>query len=195
MAEQLSPKRPVDEARARLAIAEFLTALGFDPKCPELQGTPERVVRAWADELLAGYGEDLGELLAEGSEPAPAVLDPVVVSNIQVAAICPHHLLVAEGVVTLGYEPGSRLIGLGALVRLARAATARLTFQEEVAQRVVAALMASGGAKGAFCRVELAHSCLRARGAREAGAQVATFASRGTLTDTVRVQALLGSQL
>lgn len=194
MAEHLSPKRPIDEDRARLAIAEFLTALGFDPKCTELQGTPERVVRAWADELLAGYSEDLGELLEKGSEPVAAGLDPVVVSNIQVAAICPHHLLIAEGVLTLGYEPGIRLIGLGALVRLARAATARLTFQEEVAQRVVAALMDGAGAQGAFCRIELAHSCLRARGAREASAQVATFASRGTLSDSARVQALLGSQ-
>ena len=46
----------IDREAAARAIDAFLRALGRDPERePELAGTGERVARAWADELLAGY--------------------------------------------------------------------------------------------------------------------------------------------
>ena len=50
----------MDRDAAARAIDAFLRALGRNPDNePELAGTAERVARAWADELLAGYAVDV----------------------------------------------------------------------------------------------------------------------------------------
>ena len=55
----------MDREAAARAIEAFLRALGHDPeRTLELAGTGERVARAWADELLAGYAVDVDALLA-----------------------------------------------------------------------------------------------------------------------------------
>lgn len=187
------PSRP-DLARAERAIAEFLRALGFDPDSAELRETPERVAAAYATELLRGYDEDLASLLEGGAETSRETLDPVLIRGVRITAVCPHHLLVAEGIADIAYHPGERLFGLGTLSRLVTMAAARLVFQEQIAGDVTRALMASGAARGAYCRVELQHACLRSRGAEETEAQVASFSSAGTLADPGFLAGLFGSE-
>src|SRR5262245_33156687 len=126
----------VDRAAARQAIADFLRALGRDPdEHAELEKTPERVVSAFADELLSGYDVDLEQLLADGAavEPMPGS-GVVVVRGVQIATVCPHHLLPALGSATIAYVPGSRVLGLGTLSRLVDAFARRLTLQERIGE-------------------------------------------------------------
>lgn len=194
MAGRIERVSPPDLARAERALSEFLEALGFDRDSAELRETPARVAAAYATELLRGYEEDFGTILEAGSEAILEGLDPIIVQGVRVAAICPHHLLVAEGVADVAYHPGTRLIGLGTLSRLVSVAAARLVFQEQIGSDVVGALMKSGGARGAYCRIELQHACLRARGAEETEAKVASFSSAGTLADPGQLTALFGSE-
>lgn len=176
---------PSDKARARAAISEFLSALGFDPKAPELLDTPDRVTEAFGEELLSGYGVDVAELLRSGGEAAgDRVLGPVFLERIRVVTVCPHHLLLAEGWATLGYDPGSWILGLGTLSRLVDAMSRRLVLQEAIAGSVCDALMTHAGARGAYCRLTLNHACLRARGPEQIEASATTWAARGTLEGT-----------
>ena len=174
----------MDRAAAERAIADFLRALGRDPsQDPELRETPKRVAEAFADELLVGYATDLELLLREGS---PAPRDPagiVVVRDIAVATVCPHHLLSSLGHAIVAYRPGQRVLGLGTIARLVDACSRRLALQERIGEMVVDSLVRQGGARGAFCRITLRHSCLSARGARQADATVSTLASAGDLGD------------
>jgi len=172
---------PIDRPAAARAIADFLRALGHDPKSdPELETTPERVVDAYADELLSGYGVDLELLLKEGSAPtrAPGI---VVVQDIALATVCPHHLLPSLGHATVAYRPGARVLGLGTIAKLVDACARRLTLQEQIGEQVVDALVKHGGAEGAFCQITLRHGCLSARGSRQAEATVRTRAAAGSL--------------
>lgn len=61
--------KPVDREGAERAILAFIEALGYDPRSPELEGTPARVSAAFIDELLQGERLDLRELVRAGSEP------------------------------------------------------------------------------------------------------------------------------
>lgn len=106
--------------------------------------------------------------------------------------VCPHHLFLAEGQAEVGYEPGTLLLGLGTLTRLVSAVTNRLTFQEHIARDVASALMDHAGARGAYCRLELRHGCLRCRGPKERGAEVASVHAQGTLADPARIALLRG---
>ena len=134
-------------------------------------------------ERLSGRDIDLGTLIERdaapyaGDETAPTV----VVRGIDVATLCPHHLLVAYGSATVAYHPGRRMLGLGTLARIADASARQLVLQEQIGERVVSVLMAQGQAQGAYCSLSLWHSCLGIRGARQPRATVHTRAVAGTL--------------
>lgn len=172
----------VDRLAAARAISDFLKALGFDPaQHADLKETPERVTEAFADDLLSGHHVDVRELIRSGSCEAPpaAKSGPLAVTNIAVATVCPHHLLPALGVAHVVYLPGAALLGIGTITALVDAFARRLTLQEAIGQGVVQALVEHAGARGAYCELLLEHSCLRARGERQAAALVRSSARAG----------------
>ena len=172
----------VDKPEAKKAIAAFLRALGRDSdRDPELAGTPDRVVEAWANELVEGYDVDVAALLLTESSVAPAEpLGLVSLRGLAVSTMCPHHLLPARGTATVLYLPGARLAGLGALSRLVDAYAHRLSFQETITASVAGALVRHLGARGAACRLSLVHGCLASRGERQDQAVVETIAFAGS---------------
>jgi GTP cyclohydrolase I len=157
-----------------------------------LTETPARVTDAFADELLSGYALDLPSLILEGSEEISSPHDPVLIDNIAVSTVCPHHMLVAQGKALVAYVPGPRILGLGAVARVVDACSRRLVFQEQIAGAVADALMNHLGAVGAFCRIQLSHACMGARGAHQADATVTTWAGRGALQDPSLLETVLG---
>lgn len=182
----------VDRAAARAAIRSFLLALGQDPDAAELAQTAERVADAFVDELLVGYSVDVEELIRSGSEPCTAeVRDPIVLDELAVVTVCPHHLLVAEGVATVAYVPGERIVGFGTVARLVDALSRRLTLQEHIAPGIADALMTHGGAQGVCVRLVMNHACLRARGPVQSRARAISVAARGCLEEPQRWEGLL----
>ncbi len=171
-----------DRAAAARAIADFLRALGHDPDAdPELSETPDRVAEAFGNDLLSGYAVDVKALLATGSSHGATGAGIVVVRDVAIATVCPHHLMPSLGHATVAYLPGARLLGLGAIAELVDAYARRLALQEDIGRNVVTALIEHAGARGAFCRIDLTHGCLSARGARRTEASVVTSASAGEL--------------
>ena len=180
----------MDRALAERAIADFLRALGHDPDADaELAATPARVTEAFADELLRGYAVDIGRLITEGSSPAPPGAAVVAITGIDVATVCPHHLMPGIGRGAVVYRPGARLLGLGTIARLVDACSRRLVLQESITSEVVRALQTHAGARGAYCEVTLVHGCLSARGACQARAQATSLSRVGELSDA---EVLLG---
>jgi GTP cyclohydrolase IA len=183
----------MDRDAARAAIRHFLLALGRDPERePELAETPSRVVEAFADELLTGYGRDLATLVTKDSSPAPARAGLIAVRDIAVATVCPHHLMPALGRANVVYRPGERILGLGVIARLVDACARRLVLQETIGQDVVGALVKHAGARGALCEITLVHGCLSARGAQQMNARVTTVAKEGELSESEALLALGG---
>ena len=178
------------EAAAR-AIEAFLRALGRDPALePELAGTGERVARAWADDLLAGYAVDTDVLLAENVLAGTSAL--VVVRDLPVATTCPHHLMPSTGEATVAFAPRDRLVGVGAAARLVDAFARRLALQEQIGEHVVGALERHLHPRWAACRIVLSHACMTARGERTHGARVETVATRGDAADLAVIHGALG---
>ncbi len=170
---------PRDLPRAARAIGEFLDAMGLSGD-PAVIGTGARVAEAWDQDLLAGVDVDVARLLTDESVVTAKPGALVVLRDISIATMCPHHLLPALGDATVAYLPGRRIAGLGAIVAALHALSRRLTLQEELGQRMVDALHEHLHARGAACRLRLRHTCLAARGERER-AIVETLATSGTL--------------
>jgi GTP cyclohydrolase I len=176
----------VDRDRAIAALRALLQALGHDPAArADLRDTPERAAEAWIAELLVGYTVDPADLLTRGSERLDqgVATGPVVLRDLSVVSVCPHHLLPSLGRATVAYLPGGLLLGLGTVARLVDALARRLTFQEEIGTKVVGALMEHGQARGAWCRLSMQQLCVCARGTRQAGSLVLTSARAGAFEE------------
>jgi len=169
----------VDRRAAARAIDDFLRALGHPPE-GELKGTGERVADAWADDLLEGESIDAAAVLREGAIEADGGGGLVVVRDLAITTMCPHHLLPAFGTGLVAYLPSERITGIGTIAHAVDALSRRLTLQEQIGADVVALIMKELGARGALCRLSLTHACLVARGERKAGAVVETIAVAGT---------------
>lgn len=172
---------PVDRRAAADAIEAFLRALGRSE--PEVHGTGARVAAMYADELCAGYAVDTRSLVEnaaiEATSPSHGAGSVVIVRDIPVATMCPHHLLPALGTATVAFKATRRLIGIGDVVALVDAHARRLTLQEHVGERVVDDLNAVLEPEWVVCRLSLGHGCMIARGERATGARVETIAFRG----------------
>lgn len=173
---------PPDHAAAARAMRDFLAAVGAPvDRDPELAGTPERVARAFIDELLDGYRADPAAVLGDALPTTETGL--IAVNGIAYASVCPHHLLPSLGVARVGYLPGGRIVGIGALVRLLESFAHRMVLQEALAQQVADALVTHLGARAAGVVLDAQHLCLAARGERQAGARVVTQAFAGVWRD------------
>lgn len=170
----------VDKKAAADAIEAFLRALGHEPT-GDLAETGARVADAWADDLLAGEAVDAAAVLRAGSIPLRQPSQGlVVVRDISVVTMCPHHLLPAQGTALVAYMPTTTIAGVGTIAQLVSALARRLTLQEQLGDAIADVLMTELGARAALCKLSLSHACLSARGERETAARVETLALVGS---------------
>lgn len=187
---------PIDRTAAANAIDAFLRAIGRDPGTePDLVGTGARVADAYVDELCAGYAVDTRALLTSSViSPTSRTSDGiVVVRDVAITTMCPHHLLPASGTATIAMYTRERLVGVGTLVSLVEAHARRLTLQERIGEAVVADIEAVLEPAWVGCRLVLVHGCMVSRGERAVGSRVETVALRGASGETLmRAHAALG---
>lgn len=182
-----------DEDKRRLAAAainEFLCALGYRLE-GELVGTGQRVADAWLDELVSGEHTDPAACLRAGSlDLGEGTHGVVVLHDVALATMCPHHLMPSHGYATIGYLPKRLAAGLGTIAEAAHSCARRLALQEQLGETIASALEQGLDADGSFCRLRLVHTCFIARGERQAASVVDTLALRGVFAGPMRDVAL-----
>src|SRR6266404_903675 len=123
--EPLRPSREEAEAAVRTLIAWA----GDDPEREGLVGTPERVVRSYA-EFFSGYGEDPVALLQRTFEETDGYDEIVMLKDIRFESHCEHHIAPIIGHVHIAYLPSNRVVGISKLARLVEVYAKRLQIQE-----------------------------------------------------------------
>jgi GTP cyclohydrolase I len=84
----------------------------------------------------------------------------VIIRDIAVHGVCPHHLLPFRGVAHIAYLPGGRLHGFGRIARMIDAMGHRFTYQEWLTNDIANALVAYGMARGGACVIKAEQLCL-----------------------------------
>lgn len=174
-----------DRAAMAVAIQDFLRAAGLSPEADEnLADTPQRVARAWAEELLNGYAHTPEEALGT-TFPAPrgSAGEMVVVTDLRFESMCPHHLLPYEGRIHVAYVPHKRVVGFGGLSALVECFAHRLILQEDLARQVASSLASAMGSPATACVIEAEQSCLRLRGRHQRDARTHVEAYEGRLRE------------
>jgi len=173
------PARAADREGVAKAIADLLVASGAELDA-ETRGTPERVSKAWIEDLLDGYAKDPVAILRSSLVPAPKKGELVIVSQLDFHAMCPHHLLPYKGVAAVGYVADRNLVGFGKIAEAMDALAHRLILQENLAHRICSSVMEALAPLGAGVVVAAEHGCMQVRGPKRRQSRVTVEAWAGS---------------
>lgn len=159
------------------AVRLFLEAIGERFEGDDLEATPERVSRAWAEELLGGYETRPEEEL--GWTPAPGNASVVLARDLGFVSVCVHHLLPFVGVAQIAYLPAGRLAGLSKLARVVDGWARRLQVQERLTEQILRTIERVLEPHGTVVVLDAEHTCMTLRGVRKEGSRLVTVAASG----------------
>jgi GTP cyclohydrolase I len=181
----------MDRAKMEEGVRRFLEGIGERFPGDDLEATPERVSRAWVEDLVSGYGEDPERELTWA--PAPPGTGLVLVRHIRFASVCVHHLLPFFGAAHVAYLPGARLAGLSKLGRVVEIHARRLQVQERLTSAILATIGRVLEPQGALVVLDAEHTCMTLRGVKKEGSRLLTMAASGVYeTEDAARRDLLG---
>jgi len=181
----------IDHDAVVAAVRVLLVALDHNVYDPALRDTPERVARAW-EEQLAGVGQHAEEILGATFE-ADRYDEIILLRDIPFYSTCEHHLLPFHGTADVAYVPkqGARVVGLSKLARLVELHARRLQLQERMTQGIADDLARVLSPDGVAVVVRAQHLCMCARGVSKPGASMVTSVMRGCFREKLEARAEL----
>jgi len=172
---------PVDHARIEAAIKNVLLGVGEDVEREGLIDTPRRVARAY-DELLSGYRTDPAALLNNALFDVDYA-DMVVVTNIEFASLCEHHMLPFIGHVHVAYIPRDKVVGLSKIPRIVDLFARRFQVQERLTRQIANFIDEVLNPEGVAVVVEGQHMCSMMRGVKKHDSSMTTSTMLGVFHD------------
>ena len=169
------PTQPEAEA----AVRTLIEWAGDNPDREGLQGTPERVVRAYR-EFFAGYDIDPGALLEKTFEETAAYDEMIVLRDIRLESHCEHHIVPIIGKAHVGYLPAGRVVGISKLARIVEVFAKRMQIQEVLTSQIADTIQEVLKPHGVGVVIEAAHQCMTTRGIRNPGVTMVTSRMLGS---------------
>ncbi len=176
-----------DGANPDVALVRWIESVIPDVPGPaldlarDIEKNPGRISRAYK-ELLSGYSSDPKDILTVTLE-LPREDHSGLIASVRTpfASLCPHHFLPFFGDLSIVYEPGPYIVGLGKLPRLVACRARRFQLQELLVRDICEDMMEVAKAKGAYVEATATHTCVCYRGpSSELTRNKATY-SLGTL--------------
>lgn len=176
----------IDKDAIEMHVRGILEALGADPAREGLRDTPARVARMY-EEVFEGMqytnreiAEMFGKTFAEDMEFSRSANDMVVVRDIGAFSYCEHHMaLMYDMHVNVAYIPKDKVIGLSKVARIVEMVSKRLQLQERIGTDVAEIMELVTGSEDVAVWIEATHSCMTARGIKNASARTFTATLRG----------------
>jgi GTP cyclohydrolase I len=181
-----------DREKIMDSVKSFLSAIGRNVDEPGLKGTPDRVARM-VEEVLEGELYTNEEIAKTFSTCFDYKGDGLVTElHIPIFSYCEHHLaLMYDMKVSVAYIPNGKVIGLSKIARIADMAAKRLQLQERIGNDIAEILQMVTGSEDVAVFIEASHSCMTARGIKNASAKTHTQTLRGRFkTDSALLQRL-----
>jgi GTP cyclohydrolase I len=176
----------IDTEAIKNHIKGIIQALGDDPNREGLRETPERVARMYEEvfegmnytneEIADMFGKTFDEDIGDDSDCD----DMVVVKDIDIFSYCEHHLaLMYDMKVCVAYIPNGKVIGLSKIVRIAEMVGKRLQLQERIGRDIADIISRVTDSPDVAVIIEGCHSCMTARGIKNANSKTVTTTLRG----------------
>ncbi|MBO4524574.1 MAG: GTP cyclohydrolase I [Ruminococcus sp.] len=182
----------MDTKAIEMHIRGILEALGEDPEREGLRETPQRVARMMEEvfEGIAYSNHDIAQMFGKTFEAADDTA--VVMKDITVFSHCEHHMaLMYDMTVDVAYIPKGRVLGLSKIARICDMAAKRLQLQEKLGSDIAEIIAEASGSPDVGVVIKGCHSCMTARGIRNASAKTVTKTWRGEFRNSSELRKLL----
>lgn len=185
----------IDKDAIREHIKGILVALGDDPEREGLKDTPDRVARMY-EEVFEGMNytnDQIAEMFDKSFEyDNRETKDMVLVKDIDIFSYCEHHLaLMYDMKVSVAYIPNGKVIGLSKIARIADMVAKRLQLQERIGSDIAYIMSKVCDTEDVAVVIEGSHSCMTARGIKNAGAKTMTTTLKGKFKEDSVLQSRL----
>ena len=177
-------------------VLGLLKAIGEDPEREGLRETPARVAQM-LEEVLEGTAysnHEIAQMFGKtfASEDRDGTETAVVMRDITVFSYCEHHLaLMYDMTVNVAYIPRGRVLGLSKIARICDMAAKRLQLQERLGRDIAEIISEAAGTPDVGVRILGSHSCMTARGIKNASARTETRTYTGQFKTRKDLQELL----
>ncbi len=158
----------MDFNKVKEGITLLLDGLGIDHNDPHFKESPERVARAWTEELCVGLKNETFNLTTFPMTPEDQP-NMVILQHIPVQSLCAHHLLPFIGEATVAYIPNESLCGLSKLSRVVDFFARRPQVQEHLTSDIAKYLQQKLKPQGVGVIVKASHLCMEMRGVKHSG--------------------------
>ena len=177
-------------------VRGLLEAIGEDPGREGLKETPGRVARM-LEETLEGISYTNSEIAEKFGKTFSAPFDgdtdsAVVVRDITVFSYCEHHLaLMYDMSVNVAYIPRGKVLGLSKIARICDMAAKRLQLQERLGSDIAEIISMAADTPDVGVVISGCHSCMTARGIKNASAKTVTTTFRGAFRRDSELRSLV----
>ena len=176
-------------------IRGLLEAIGEDPDREGLRETPERVA-GMLEEVLEGTSytnHEIAQMFGKTfSAPESGASEAVIMKDITVFSYCEHHMaLMYDMQVNVAYIPRGKVLGLSKIARICDMAAKRLQLQERLGRDIAEIISEAAGTPDVSVKITGSHSCMTARGIKNASARTETRTHLGAFRENGDLQALL----
>ena len=170
----------MDKKAIEYHVRGLLEAIGEDPDREGLAETPERVARM-LEEVLEGTAytnHEIAQMFGKTFSVSGEDDSAVIIKDITVFSYCEHHLaLMYDMKVNVGYIPNGKVLGLSKIARICEMAAKRLQL--------------AAGTEDVAVMIRGYHSCMTARGIKNASAKTETAVFRGRFKNDAELKRML----
>ena len=185
----------MDKEKIKYHIRGLLEAIGENPDREGLRETPERVAGMYEEvfEGIAYSNHEIAEMFGKTFDVSETDSQTaVVMKDIAVFSYCEHHLaLMYDMTVNVAYVPKGKVLGLSKIARICDMASKRLQLQERLGRDIAEIISEATGSEDVGVKIIGSHSCMTARGIRNASSKTETRTYCGAFRDKRDLQELL----
>ena len=184
----------MDKKAIEYHVRGLLEAIGEDPDREGLAETPERVARM-LEEVLEGTAytnHEIAQMFGKTFSVSGEDDSAVIMKDITVFSYCEHHLaLMYDMKVNVGYIPNGKVLGLSKIARICEMAAKRLQLQEKLSRDIADIISEAAGTEDVDVMIRGYHSCMTARGIKNANAKTETAVFRGRFKNDAELKRML----
>jgi len=165
-------------------ISKLLEEREYKNSDENFRDTPKRVWSVFNEFIQPKEKvfKEVAEILKKALFPS-SYSGIVLVDNVKVYSLCPHHLLPVEMEVAFAYIPSGKVVGLSKIPRFLKELGKCLLLQEDYTGVALDMFIEVVKPEGAMIVVEGVHFCMRMRGVREKESVAQTLGVRGAFEE------------
>jgi GTP cyclohydrolase I len=170
--------RPLSISEKKLRISkiekhftEIMKLLDLDVTDESIKDTPKRVAKMYFNEVFSSLHNKPPKITTFPNKGYDQIL---VEKNITINSYCEHHFVPFVGTCHIAYLPGSRVIGLSKLIRVAQYFSYKPQLQERLTTEIAEYLIKVLKTEDVAVIINCQHFCCKVRGAKDANSSTVT---------------------